>query len=465
MSIPRMIIAALGSGSGKTLFTCGLLGTLMEDGKKAISFKCGPDYIDPMFHRTVLGIPAENLDTFFLGEEGTKQHFENASAGYDIAVIEGVMGLYDGLGGTKEEGSAYHLAKVTDTPILLVVDAHGMGRSVAALIRGFLDYDEAHLIRGIVLNRITEGFYKILKPIIEKECGVPVAGFFPERKDLHLESRHLGLRLPEEIEGIRGQLKEAAAQVRKTAGYETILAMAKGAGEIRSAEKAEGRLEMRQTASGAHAQKSGAGLTLAVARDEAFCFFYEENLRMFADRGVRLRYFSPLHDRNVPEDADGLLLPGGYPELYARQLSENVSMRASVKEALEGGLPSLAECGGFMYLHEELETPEGDCFPMTGILSGRVSFRGKLVRFGYVEITEKQPCFLKEGEKIRGHEFHYFDSTDNGSACTATKPVSGRSWNCIQEGENHFWGFPHLYYPSVPGFLNHFIDEMRRFSF
>lgn len=467
MSIPRILIAAPGSGSGKTLLTCALLGALREDGKKAVSFKCGPDYIDPMFHRTVLQIPSENLDTFFSGEAGTREMFEKASAGCEIAVMEGVMGLYDGLGGVKEEASAYHLAKVTDTPILLAADVRGMGRSAAALIKGFLDYDSEHLIRGILLNRTTEGLYKTLKPLIEAELKIPVVGYFPERKDMQLESRHLGLHLPQEIEGIREHLREAAAQLRKTGGYEQILAIAREAAE--GSEKAQCRQEKsevseQQPGDARAAGISGDGLILAAAKDEAFCFYYEANLRMFKERGVKIVYFSPLKDEELPPQADGLLLPGGYPELYARQLSKNMSMRSSIRRALEKGLPSLAECGGFMYLHEKMETAEGEAFPMAGVIPGTVSFRGKLVRFGYAKLSETETCFLPAGETIRGHEFHYFDSTDNGACCTAVKPVSGRSWPCVHEGENHFWGFPHLYYPSAPAFAEHFVLEMRKFA-
>lgn len=459
MKKPRILLAAPKSGSGKTLVTCALLGALKKKGLQPAAFKCGPDYIDPMFHRTVLKVPSENLDTFFTGEE-TRNIFAELSKDADIAVMEGVMGLFDGLGGTREEGSAYHLAKITDTPIILVVDVHGMGKSMIPLIRGFLDYDTEHLIKGVILNRMTASFLETMRPMLEEELPVPIIGFFPTRKDIHLESRHLGLMLPEEIEDLENQLDAAADQFLETAGLDQLLAIADQAKALPDpfAGSSEGKTS-----------EEAPILTLAVARDEAFCFYYEANMRAFRKRGVEIRFFSPLHDEKLPPNADGILLGGGYPELYAKQLSENESMKASIRSAIEGdtvngGMPSLAECGGFMYLHESLEDQEGRSYPMVGLVKGNVQFKGKLIRFGYVELTEKQPCFLQEGHSIKAHEFHYYDSTDNGDACTAVKPVTGRSWECIHEEEDHFWGFPHLYYPSNEEFTEHFVSEMKKYK-
>ena len=453
MKKPRILLAAPKSGSGKTLITCALLGALKKKDLKPAAFKCGPDYIDPMFHRTVLKVPSENLDTFFTGEE-TRSIFAELAKDADIAVMEGVMGLFDGLGGTREEGSAYHLAKVTSTPIILVVDVHGMGKSMIPLIKGFLDYDTEHLIKGVLLNRMTESFLETMRPMLEEELPVPIVGFFPARKDIHLESRHLGLMLPGEIEDLEAQLNAAADQFLATAGFEKILSIADQAEEITDVKPAD-------TSANISASADKTPLTLAVARDEAFCFYYEANMRAFRKRGVEIRYFSPLHDEALPPEADGILLGGGYPELYAKELSANESMKASIRSAIEGGIPSLAECGGFMYLHESMEDQEGCSYPMVGLVKGAVQFKGKLVRFGYVELTEKQPCFLQEGQSIKAHEFHYYDSTNNGVAVTALKPVTGRSWECIHEGEAYFWGFPHLYYPSNEEFTEHFVKVMK----
>ena len=199
MKVDRFMIAAPKSGSGKTMITCALLQILKDMGKTVASYKCGPDYIDPMFHRKVLGVPSKNLDTFFTDEETTRELFLSGRSEGTLAVLEGVMGLYDGLGGIYEQGSSYHLAKVTRTPIILVVDAKGMGKSVLALISGFLRYDTEYLIKGVLLNRMSKGYYDIIKPLIEEELCIKVIGYFPEQKDMHLESRHLGLVMPEEV--------------------------------------------------------------------------------------------------------------------------------------------------------------------------------------------------------------------------------------------------------------------------
>lgn len=200
-------------------------------------------------------------------------------------------------------------------------------------------------------------------------------------------------------------------------------------------------------------------LRLAIARDEAFCFYYQENLKLLSKRGFELVPFSPLHDKKLPEHISGLLLGGGYPELFAKELSENDSMKTAIREAIRGGLPSLAECGGFLYLHKSLKDMEGRQYSMAGVIDADADYRGKLVRFGYVELTEKESCFLPEKEGIRGHEFHYFDSTENGTDCVAKKPTGNRSWECVWEGENHWWGFPHLYYPSNPSFVEYFYQQ------
>lgn len=449
----RIMIAAPKSGSGKTMITCGLLQALLDREEKVLAYKCGPDYIDPMFHRRVLGIPGRNLDTFFTGEEKTRELFLESSTEGSFCVMEGVMGLFDGLGGIREEGSSYHLAKVTRTPILLVVDAKGMGRSVLALLAGFLTYDEEKLIKGVLFNRMAKGYYEILKPLIEEELHLPVVGYLPEQKELTLESRHLGLLMPGEVENLQDKMKSLAEVLTKTVDMGKILQIGRAACDLLGDTKTEwtGREEIAPT------------IKIAVARDEAFCFYYEENLKLLEKLGAELVYFSPLWEKELPKGVSGLLLGGGYPELYAEALSANESMRESIKKAVEGGMPTLAECGGFLYLHETLESKE-EVFPMAGVLPGKGFNTGKLVRFGYIEIEEKQSSFLPPGEKIRGHEFHYYDTEYNGEDCRAIKPVTGRSYPCIVSNKTCFLGFPHLYYPSNPDFVGNFIKKAKEYG-
>ena len=460
MKIPRIMIAAPKSGSGKTMITCALLGAFRSRQLDIISCKCGPDYIDPMFHRTMLGIPAENLDTYFTGEEQTRRLLAEFGDSHDLVVMEGVMGLYDGIGGIREEGSSYHLAKVTKTPIILVIDVHGMGRSMIPVLAGILSYDREHLIRGIILNRISKSFYNSTLPLLSEELSVPIVGYMENHSELIVDSRHLGLRLPDEMHDIEDRLTRAAEYLQQTVDVNRILAIARSAEEFPALEREEGE-QCENIVSG---EAVGQPVTLAVARDEAFCFYYEENLRMLKKAGVKLDYFSPLHDERLPDEIQGILLGGGYPELYAEALSRNVSMRASIKEAIEGGIPSLAECGGFMYLQKTLTDEQGNTYPMAGVIDGTTYYTGKMVRFGYVELTAGSG--VKDAnvwcERIKGHEFHYYDSTNCGEAIQAVKPIGNRSWSCCHVGKEHWWGFPHLYYPSCPEFVKHFVEEMMK---
>ena len=480
MKINRFMIAAPKSGSGKTMITCALLQLLKDSGKNVLSYKCGPDYIDPMFHKKVLGVPSKNLDTFFTDEKTTVQLFLDERADGDFAVLEGVMGLYDGLGGIYEQGSSYHLAKVTQTPIILVVDAKGMGKSVLALIAGFLQYDTHHLIKGVLLNRMSKGYYDIIKPLIEKELSVKVVGYFPEQKDIGLSSRHLGLVMPDELSDIKKQLNETADRLKKTIDMDLFIDIAEAADEIGDSESAD--KDKRQTLKNAEPmrlQDQNNTVNIAVAMDEAFCFYYEDNLRLLEKCGAQLLYFSPLHDTKLPKDCDAMLLGGGYPELYAKELSENVSMLNAIKKAFRAGMPTVAECGGFMYLHTYIrdicddteEQNKADVqnkadiqndmnkSKLVGALDGGCHFKGKLVRFGYIELAEKHSNFLPPNEKIKAHEFHYYDSTDNGADCIATKPATGRSYDCVISHDNYWLGFPHLYYPSNPHFAENLVRK------
>ena len=469
MKIKRVMIAAPKSGSGKTVVTCALLRALKDYGWKVASYKCGPDYIDPMFHEKIIGIPAKNLDTFFTDEKKTRELFQNSVKKIDFAVFEGVMGLYDGLGGIREEGSSYHLAEVTKTPIVLVVDAKGMGRSVIPLIAGFLDYDRKHLIQGIILNRISKGYYETLKPLIEEELKIGLIGFLPEKEELCIESRHLGLFLPDEVNNIKEKLQAASELFSKTVSIERIIEIAEREEELEFDKTVTERYEdIGHVKAVSDLMEEAAGKdsrpTIAVAKDEAFCFYYADNIRLLEEYGAKITYFSPLHDEKLPEECHALLIGGGYPELYARQLSANTKMREAVKNAVENEMPIVAECGGFMYLHSFLKDKEGFCYDMAGVIPATCFFTGKLVRFGYIELREKQKHFLINGKGIKGHEFHYYDSTYNGTDVIAVKPVTGKEYSCMIENETQWMGFPHLYYPSNPVFVRAFIEKAKKYQ-
>lgn len=451
--MPAIMIAAVKSGSGKTTIACAMMQALKNKGRDIIAYKCGPDYIDPMFHERVIGIPSRNLDTFFSDAQQIRELYGRNSREGRLAVIEGVMGLFDGLGGTGEEGSAYHLAQALDIPVVLVLDAHGMGRTMIPVLAGMLQYDVDHRICGVLLNRTTGSFYQRIAPVIEKELSLPVLGFFPKIRELTLESRHLGLKLPEEIEDLQRQLNQAASVLEESVELDRITELAgkwKRPWEEPSGRKTKPAVLNK--------------IRIGIARDEAFCFYYEDNLRLLKEAGGELVYFSPLRDSHLPKGLHGLILGGGYPELKMKELSANMSMRKDISLALKGGMPSLAECGGFMYLHQYMEAEDGQRYPMVGAVPGIVKNTGRLVRFGYIELYEKKACFLPEGSSIKGHEFHYFDSSCNGADCRAQKPVGEKSWDCVHMGENYWWGFPHLYYPSNPDFVRKFIEKCRIYS-
>lgn len=431
-SIPRFLIGAAASGSGKTLITCGILQALKNRGLQIASFKCGPDYIDPMFHSKVIGTKSRNLDTFFVNEETVRYLLAKNASDCEISVIEGVMGYYDGLAGISTEASAYDVAVKTETPAVFIVNCKGLSVSAVPYIKGFLEYKKDSRIRGVILNQISPMMYPRMKEMIESQLPVTVYGYVPVVKDCMLESRHLGLVMPEEIRDIQKKLQEFSKVIEKSVDLD---------GLIRLAQTAETYEEIKEP----EIYQVEYPVRIAVARDEAFCFFYEDNLELLRKMGAQLVEFSPIHDSKLPDHIQGLILNGGYPELYAQQLSENRSMCRSVREALKKGLPHMAECGGFMYLHNEMEDMEGNVWPMVGMLDGKAYRTPKLTRFGYIMLEEGE-CFGEKVGWIPAHEFHYFDSESCGEDFAARKPLSKRGWRCIHSDKKCMVGFPHLYY-------------------
>ena len=456
MKLPRIMLAAPASGSGKTLITCGLLQLLVNRGKKPAAFKCGPDYIDPMFHRKVIGTPSKNLDTFFTKENETRYLFVKEAEQADISVLEGVMGFYDGIGGITTGASSYELAKVTNTPVILVVNAKGMSLSVVPLIKGFMEYRKDSHIQGVILNQATKMTYLLLKEQIEQELGIAVVGYVPKCPELIIESRHLGLVTPDEITGLQEKLQQLAELLEETLDVEKILQLADDAEELAWEAPKLPKLE----------RKEGQNpLRIGIARDEAFCFCYQDNLELLQEMGAELVTFSPLHDETLPPHLDGMIFYGGYPELYAKQLSQNSSMKKQIKEAVLNGMPYLAECGGFMYLQEMMEDMEGEKYPMVGVIKGQAYRTEKLGRFGYITLTAKEEGqLLQIEESMKAHEFHYFDTTNNGTVYQAKKPCGNREWDCINGTENYAAGFPHLYYYSNPKFAFRFLQKCVEWS-
>ena len=463
---PRIMLAAPKSGSGKTLLTCGLLEVLRRRGLNPIACKCGPDYIDPMFHRYVLGIPGRNLDSFFMPAEGVRKVLVDAvreeQAG--IAVLEGVMGYYDGLGGTETSASSWEIAEITDTPAILVLDCKGSSLSAAAMASGFLHFRKKSHIAGVILNRVSSMYYERLAAAVEEASGLPVLGYLPESEEYRMESRHLGLFLPGEIDRLRERIGRLADQMEKSIAVDRVLEVAGMLPlriENKEKEKAENEsMEAESIAKfpACQEQKVTSRVRIGVARDEAFCFYYQENFRLLEQMGAELVYFSPLRDKKIPDRVDGLLFGGGYPENYARELAKNAAMRESIRRSIAAGMPFLAECGGFLYLHRTLEGSDGKHWEMAGVYPFDAYRTNRLRRFGYVRLL------TSSGQEIHGHEFHYWESEDPGTDWEAVKPTGNRSWRCIHEKGGQIGGFPHLYYASCPDFLRKWLDECAKGS-
>lgn len=429
----QLVATAPQSGSGKTTAVCALLGAMAARGLTPCAFKAGPDYIDPMFHRAVLGVESHNLDLFFSTPETVRSLYARHAAGHGAAVVEGAMGYYDGLGGVSDTASAWHLADTLDLPALLVVRPKGASLTLAATLRGLLAFRTPHHIAGILLNDCTENLYKMLRPMLERETGLPVVGYLPFLPGAAIESRHLGLKTAAEIADLQARLKLLADAAQSSIDWPLLQ-----------------RLFDRPAPAAAPPVAVPPRVRLAVARDAAFCFTYAETLEALQENGAELCFFSPLQDTALPPDIGGLYLPGGYPELYAAELAANAPMRAALKAAVENGLPTAAECGGFLYLGQTLEDADGTPHPMAGVLPGQGVKTGRLVRFGYATLTAQADSMLfAAGEQFPAHEFHHWDSTQNGTALTAAK-TNGRQWACGFANAHLYAGFPHLYWAGTP---------------
>ena len=381
----ELMIAAPASGSGKTVLTCALLAALKKRGLNPCAFKCGPDYIDPMFHRSVLGVDSHNLDLFLSDEDTVRRLYGRYGAAHGAAVVEGAMGFYDGLGGSTDWASAWHTADVLDLPVLLAVRPKGASLTLAAQIKGLQAFRTPSHIAGIFLNDCSPVLYQSLKLTLERETGLPVLGYLPHMEDAVLESRHLGLQTAGEIKNLTEHINHTAQMLDSTMDWETLME----------------QCERRESWTISMPQAAWARVPIAVAKDEAFSFLYEETLDALRNEGADLLFFSPIHDRKLPENICGLYLPGGYPELYAARLAQNESMRQSVKEAVERGLPTVAECGGFLYLGQTLQGADGEIYPMVGCLPGDGVRTPKLVRFGYSELTADADSLLfRKGESV-----------------------------------------------------------------
>lgn len=448
--IPRILIAGTRSGCGKTTVTCGILQALVNRGLRPMACKSGPDYIDPMFHSRVIGAESCNLDLFFTGGNTARCLLDRHGAGCDLTVMEGAMGFYDGIAMTSE-ASAWALARETETPVVLAVDGRGSGVSLCATIQGFQTFQPDSGIQGVILNRVSPMLYPRLKKAVEERCGVTVYGYLPSLPQCAIESRHLGLLTAGEIADLKERLSALAAQAEKSIDLDGLLTLASSAP----------RLEFRKPEL---PEPVPGRPRIAVAKDEAFCFYYRDNLELLEELGAELVYFSPLHSETLPA-CDSLYLGGGYPELYAAQLSGQGELRRQIREAIQAGLPTIAECGGFLYLQQELEDDSGVLHPMCGVFQGKGYPTPRLQRFGYITMTAREDNLLcRAGETLRAHEFHYWDCQAPGTDFHAQKPLSDRSWDCAVATQSLYAGFPHLYFYANPRAAGRFLTCAARYK-
>lgn len=445
--VNRVMLVGSGSGCGKTTVTMALTKAIKIMSKDIMVFKCGPDYIDPMFYSYIIETKARNLDLYLLEENTLKYLLGENSKTHEYSIIEGAMGMYDGKGFTTDEFSANHISLVTGTPEILVVNCKGKSVSLLAEISGYMNYSKNNL-KGVILNNCTENMYSYYKEMIENNLNIKVYGYMPHVKEASLESRHLGLVTAAEIPDLDDKLNALGNIATESLDVKGILALSEDSED----------LEYDDIVFETPAKK----VRVALARDNAFSFYYEDNLKLLETLGAELVEFSPIKDDKLPENISGLILGGGYPEVYAEEISKNISMKNAVKEAIQQGIPTFAECGGFMYLGDSITT-EDVKYPMVGLTGRNSKMTDKLVRFGYKEIfANEDNIFCKKGESIRCHEFHHSEMDDYGNGFTAVKGKLKQ--DCVVAGETIYAGYPHLHLWANLQFAQNFMKKCMEFK-
>ena len=459
-NLPRIVIAGTQSGSGKTTLVTGLLAALRARGLSVQSYKVGPDYIDPGFHQLASGRPAHNLDTWLVPAAKLPALFLKEAGDADIAVIEGVMGLYDG--GRQGVSSTAEIAKLLDAPVLLTIDCKAMGASAAAIALGFRSYDPGVNIAGVLLNRLGSATHETMIRTAMEAISMPVLGAIHRDDALHLPERHLGLTPTTEV--------EAAETVRKmgeaVGGQVDVEGIVNIARKARSFEFSQSSLD-RQPPS-PRGPEVEPPFRLAVAQDAAFSFYYESSLAVLERLGATLVPFSPLKDAALPASISGLLIGGGFPEMFASDLAANATMRQSIREAADAGLPIYAECGGYMYLLEDLVDFDGKAHPMCGVFPGRAAMTKKLQMVGYVTAKMQRDTILgPAGTELRGHEFHFSQELEREEPVrpyTFTKLRNGAVYGAGQQRKNVLGSYLHIHFVGCPEAAKHFIEACREYQ-
>lgn len=466
-TLPRLIIAAPMSGSGKTTIAAGLMAALAARGLQVAPFKVGPDYIDPTYHALAAGRPCHNLDPWMLAPDELAALFASQTAQADVAIIEGVMGLFDGAASETDTGSAAHVARLTDTPVLLVLDARAMAQTAAALILGLCTYDPRVRIGGVILNRVGSARHAaMIQTAISDRLDVPVVGYLPRLEALQLPERHLGLAPTAEPGAWSSWLAAVRGQVEATIDIDQVIALARSARPLaQTTHVALAHPANRHTQTAIRSGRDNLP-TIAVARDAAFSFLYPDNLDLLRHAGAKLAFFSPLHDATLPPDTQAIYLCGGFPEVHAAALAQNSAMHGAIRRAGDAGIPIYAECGGLMYLTEGIVDQAGVAYPMAGLLPGCSSMSNKLT-LGYRSVRAPANSWLwRAGETARGHEFHYshwepLPSLQHAYTLLPTPYHSEPREEGVCLG-NVFASYIHLFFRAAPWLPARFVAAARR---
>jgi cobyrinic acid a,c-diamide synthase len=448
----RIVIAGTGSGVGKTTLTIGLMAAMQRKGLVVQGFKCGPDYIDPTYHSAVTGRISRNLDSWMLPSEVVKETFVRGSQGADLSIIEGVAGLFDGKNPRTNEGSTAEISIITKSPVLLILNCQSTARSAAAVVKGFQTFARGVHIVGVIANKVGSfGHFQLIQEAVEQECQIPVIGYLQRNDQLSIPERHLGLIPSIERGELNSLFDSLAEQITASIDLDRLL-------DLAIAEP----LSVESCLFGP--AREGKRVRIAVAKDAAFHFYYPENLELLEVHGAECVYFSPLAGEALPDGVDGLYLGGGFPEEFAEALANQEEVKDSIRMAIEGGLPTLAECGGFMYLADGIVTRDGSYYPMIGIFAGTVRMQSKLAALGYREVWGLPGNFLfAEGQTARGHEFHYSCFEGEEGKDQSAYEVKGRNV-MQQEGylyKNVVAGYTHLHFASQPSIVKAWIKKCR----
>jgi len=461
VKIPRIVIAGTHSGVGKTSVAIGLMASLKKKGFKVQPFKVGPDYIDPTYHTLASERKSRNIDGWMMGKDVLLKVFINGSMDADICVVEGVMGLFDGYDGMSEAGSTAEVAKILKAPVILVVDAGKMARSVAALVKGYVEFDEDIDIEGIILNNIgSNKHYEMVKSAIEENLDLKVLGYLPRDEKLGISERHLGLMAPHDNFNVCETVKLIAKSTEKFLDIDSIISVAQRALPVEAISFNPSAKKL------ARCQAMGENVRLAVAMDEVFFFYYPENLELIESFGVEIVPFSPINNLTLPQNFHGIYIGGGYPELFGEELEKNRTMRKMLRTAIENNVPTYAECGGLMYLAKMLIDSDGKAYEMVGALPAEARMNSKLTSLGYVNIDVISDNLLaRKGERLKGHEFRWSDIEFSGEIVKTYLTKTKKE--CGLEGyasKNLLASYIHLHFSAKPQVVERFVMKMKKFK-